>query len=313
MTKEEKLEIAKDLAEKSKDITKTDKKDLKTTSDRYIDTLSKEAEKVMSSMGLELKAEVKSGLFNLGLACEKTIKDKGIGWEQVNKDGLPSKLLYYAQLNLNPANNELYILPYKKGDKYVLEFEESYLGKKKKIKKFSSDKLIDAISFVVREGDIYEPDINILDGDTLEFKPKSFNNGPIIGAVCYLRFENSSKNRIIEMSLEELEKIKEASKAKMGGKLSPAWQKWESEMYKKAVLKRALKDVYVEVPADYQTAYMCTEEIDNANYDLNFEERKSVVINDETEEILDAIYEERITTDENKEEPTNAANVVEFE
>lgn len=259
-------------------------KSLKTVSDRYIDTLSKEAEIVMNNMGLELKPDVKISLFNLGLACEKTIKDKGITWDQVSKDGLPSKLLYYAQLNLNPASNELYILPYKNGDKYVLNFEESYLGKKKKVKKFSADKLIDSIAFVVREDDLYEPNVNLLGGDTLEFKPKPFNNGNIIGAVCYLKYENESKNRIVEMSLEELNQVKEASKAKMGGKLSPAWQKWEAEMYKKAVLKRALKDIEVEVPAEYQNAYMNTEDIDNSNYDLNFEEPKTVVVDAEFEE-----------------------------
>ncbi len=300
--------------EEKKEIAVTDKsKGIKTVSDKYIDAMAKEAEKVMNSMGLELRPEVKSGLFNLGLACEKTIKDKGINWDQVNKDGLPSKLLYYAQLNLNPANNELYILPYKMGDTYVLNFEESYLGKKKKIKRFSSDKLVDAIAFVVREGDLYEPDVNILGGDTLEFKPKSFNNGPIIGAVCYLRFEDDTKNRIVEMSLEELEKVKDASKAKMGGKLSPAWQKWEAEMYKKAVLKRALKDISVDVPVEYQNAYMNTEEIDNSNYDLNFEEKTTVVIN---ENVKEAEYTEPVKEENDlhkSEEVDNDSNYAEFE
>ena len=299
--------------DEKKEIAVTDKsKGIKTVSDKYIDAMAKEAEKVMNSMGLELKPEVKSGLFNLGLACEKTIKDKGINWDQVNKDGLPSKLLYYAQLNLNP-DNELYILPYKMGDTYVLNFEESYLGKKKKIKRFSSDKLVDAIAFVVREGDTYEPDVNILGGDTLEFKPKSFNNGPIIGAVCYLRFADDTKNRIVEMSLEELEKVKDASKAKMGGKLSPAWQKWEAEMYKKAVLKRALKDISVDVPVEYQNAYMSTEEIDNSNYDLNFEEKTTVVIN---EKVKDAEYTESAKEEVDfykVEEDSNDSDYAEFE
>ncbi len=284
------------------EITKAEKKGLKTTGDRYIDTLSKEAEIVMNSMGLDLKPEVKNALFNLGLACEKTLKDKGITWEQVNKDGLPSTLLYYAQLNLNPANKELYILPYKSGDKYVLNFEESYLGKQKKVKKFSADKLISATAFVVREDDLYEPEIDILNGDSLTYKPKPFNIKKIIGAVCFLKYEDETRNRIVEMSLEELNQVKEASKQKMGGKLSPAWSKWESEMYKKAVLKRALKDVQIEVPVEYQNAYMSTEEIDNSNYDLDFEEKKTVVIETIEEPVIEEVKVEQ-----------NDSKVIEFE
>lgn len=290
----------------TKELVKVEKKTLKTNGDRYIDTLSKEAEIVMSSMGLELKPEVKSSLFNLGLACEKTIKDKGITWEQINKDGLPSKLLYYAQLNLNPANNELYILPYKASDKYVLNFEESYLGKRKKVKKFSADKLIDAIAFVVRDGDVYEPDIDIESGDSLVYKPKPFNNGEIIGAVCFLKYRDETRNRIVEMSLEELSQVKEASKLKMGGKLSPAWLKWEAEMYKKAVLKRALKDVEVEVPVEYQNAYMSTEDIDNSNYEIDFEEKKTVII-EEKEETIEEPLKENVKVEKNDTE------IVEFQ
>ena len=299
---------------KKQEIAKIEKtKTLKTTSDRYIDQLTKEAEKVMASMGLELKPEVKSSLFNLGLSCEKAIKDKGISWDQVNKDGLASKLLYYAQLDLNPANNELYILPYRQEENnYILNFEESYLGKKKKVKRFSD--LLDAIAFVVRQDDVYEPDIDLMNGDTLTYKPKPFNNGAIIGAVCYLRYENNSKNRIVEMSLEELEQVKEASKNKMQGKESPAWKKWKSEMYKKAVLKRALKDIEVTVPVEYRQAYMNTEQIDNSNYDLNFEEKKTVVIN-KVENIQDAIFDETtgVIEEPQKESKTNETDYAEFE
>lgn len=304
--------------EKITEIVKKEKQSPKTVGDKYIDTLSREAEIVMKGMGLQLSAEVKNSLFNLGLACEKTIKDKNITWEQINKDGLPSKLLYYAQLNLNPANNELYILPYKSGDKYVLNFEESYLGKKKKVKKFSADKLIDAITFVVREEDIYEPEINILTGDTLVYNPKPFNDGKIIGAVCYLRYENESRNRIVEMSINELEQVKEASKAKMGGKISPAWTKWESEMFKKAVLKRALKDVEIEVPVEYQTAYLETEEMDNSNYDLYNEtiDRKTVIVHqDDKKAVKDATYTVTKESKNEKEQELSISevNIAEFE
>lgn len=304
------------MAENKQEITKIEeqKKPI-TKSDYYIDLFTNEATNIMTSMGLELKPDVKNSLFNLGLACEKAIKDINTSWENVKKDGLASKLLYYAQLDLNPANNELYIIPYQKGtnDKkepiYVLNFEESYLGKKKKVKRFSD--LIDAIAFVVREEDIYEPNIDLVNGDTLVYKPKPFNTKPVIGAVCYLRYKDETKNRIVEMALEELEKVKEASKQKMFGKESPAWKKWESEMCKKAVLKRALKDIEITVPVEYQQAYMNTEQIDNSNYDLNFEEKKTVVINKD-KNIQDAIYDETTVETEAKESIEEVKNEIDY-
>lgn len=301
--------------EKKNELKKDSKKtDLKTVSDKFINTLSTEAEKVMNGLGLEMKPEVKSALFNLGLACEKTIKDKGITWNQVNKDGLPSKLLYYAQLGLNPANGELYILPYREKDGYVLNFEESYLGKKKKVKKFSSDNLLEAIAFVVREEDIYEPEVDLFKGDTLVFNPKPFNDGRVIGAVCYLKFKDETRNRIVEMSLKELEQVKEASRDKMNGKLSPAWKKWESEMYKKAVLKRALKDIEIEVPTEYQNAYLETEDLDNANYDFDFEDQKmtSVEFSNKENKVIDGEVTE-IKNDISEKDGIDEANIVEFE
>lgn len=283
-------------------VAKKDNK-LKTTSDRYIDQLTKESEKVMISMGLELKPEVKMALFNLGLSCEKAIKDKGINWEQVNIDGLASKLLHYAQLGLSPANNELYIYTNAtKNGKFDLSFEESYFGKSKKVKKFSIDGLEEIIAFLVREGDTYEPDVDLIEGDTLNYKPEPFNDKPLVGAVCYLKFNNANKNRITEMTLKELEKVKEASIKKMNGKLSPAWKNWESEMQKKAVLKRAIKNVQIEVPAEYQAAFIATEEMDDSNYDLNFEERKTVVINKSG--AIDAEFDEKTGEVKAIEEPT---------
>lgn len=287
--------------------------------DKYIQMFADQAEQIMVGMGFEFKPEVKLALFNIGLACEKALKDKKITWEQVNRDGLASKLLFYAQLNLNPANNEVYIIPYSlgKNDKgtevFTLNFEESYLGKKKKVKKFSSDELIDAIAFLVREGDVYEPHINLFGGDTVDYEPLPFNTGKILGAVCYLKYKDETRNRIVEMPISELEQVKEASKNKMNGKLSPAWIKWESEMYKKAVLKRALKDVNVEVDIEYQQAYLDTESYDDANYDLNIKEVKLPPIQEVRvdENIQEAEYEE--PTVKKEEQETNDIKVDEFE
>lgn len=300
--------------EKQEIVKKEENKLVGSVGDKYIQMFADQAEQIMTGMGFEFKPEVKLALFNIGLACEKVLKDKKITWEQINRDGLASKLLFYAQLNLNPANNEVYIVPYSQGkngagvEMFTLNFEESYLGKKKKVKKFSSDELIDAIAFLVREGDIYEPHIDIFGGDTIDFEPVPFNTNKVIGAVCYLKYKDSSKNRLVEMPISELEQVKEASKNKMGGNLSPAWKKWEGEMYKKAVLKRALKDVNVEVDIEYQSAYLNTESYDDSNYDLNFKNSDLPPVQEVKveENVKEAVIEE-------KEEIKNDITVTEFE
>jgi len=129
-----------------------------------------------------------------------------------------------------------------------------------------------------------------------------------------------------EMTLEDLEKVKQASKDKMGGKISPAWRNWESEMQKKAVLKRGLKDVEIKVPSEFQDAYFETEKLDNSNYDLNFEDRKTVIINKsdaieaefdektgETKVTENPAKQEEIELHKTDDEVTNDSDYVEFE
>lgn len=298
-TKEKKkTELTKE-AEGKQEIAKSGNNGLKTLNDKYIDNLMRESEKMMNLMELKMTPGIKNSLFELCLACGKAVKEKEIEWKQVDMNGLASNILNYARLEFSPLNNEIYLIPYKNGtqkmedgktvDKYYIDFEESYLGKKKKALRFSD--LKDIIAFVVREDDIYEPIYDFKEGDTVTFQPKPFNTSPVIGAACYLRYNDESKNRIVEMSLEELNQVKEASKAKMNNKISPAWQKWESEMQKKAVLKRSLKDVKIEVPLELTEAYFETEKLDNSNYDLSFEERKTVVIN--KNDVIDAEFDEK--------------------
>lgn len=312
-----KTELAKE-AEGKQEITKSGNNGLKTLNDKYIDNLMKESEKMMNLMELKMTPGIKNSLFELCLACGKAVKEKGIEWKQIDMNGLASNILNYARLEFSPLNNEIYLVPYKNGtqkledgttiDKYYIDFEESYLGKKKKALRFSD--LKDIIAFVVKENDIYEPIYDFKEGDTVTFQPKPFNTSPVIGAACYLRYEDETKNRNVEMNLVELEKVKQASKDKMNGKLSPAWQKWESEMQKKAVLKRSLKDVKIEVPLELADAYFETEKLDNSNYDLSFEERRTVVIN--KNDVIDAEFDEKVEEDKPVQKPLKSTEDIDL-
>lgn len=237
----------------------------RTPADQFIQGIESDGNNMMKSFGLAFEPNQKKALFNIGLSMQKCLNDKGITWDDVNLDGLPGKVLDYSLMELNPSNDELYIIAYKgKNGKFDLNFEESYRGKRKKAKMFSIDDLIDVRAFVIREGDEYTQNINLTgEGDTVDFKPKSFNDGKVRGAFCYLSFEDKRKNKNIEMSLFELDKVKEASMKKMFNKVSPAWQIWESEMQKKSVIRRAMKEIEITIPVQLQESFMNTESNDN--------------------------------------------------
>jgi|GEM_PF-3482854 len=65
--------------------------------------------------------------------------------------------------------------------------------------------------------------------------------GEFVGAYAVAHLTEFSRPRVEWMPKSEIEKVREASKQKNGGKDSPAWLNWPGEMAKKTVLRRAAK------------------------------------------------------------------------
>lgn len=76
---------------------------------------------------------------------------------------------------------------------------------------------------------------------TEHWEKDAFSNdrGELKGGYCIFRDKNDVVIHRELMSKDELVKIKDASKKQMGGKISPAWGNWETQMYKKAIIRRA--------------------------------------------------------------------------
>ena len=91
--------------------------------------------------------------------------------------------------------------------KRIAEFQTDYKGEIKLAKKYSINPVKDIYAKLVREGDDFEEYIK--DGhQTINFKPKSFNNGEIIGAFAVCLFQDGGM--IYEaMSKEEIEEVEE--------------------------------------------------------------------------------------------------------
>ena len=158
-------------------------------------------------------------------------------------------LIKGAYLGLDFMNKEAYLVPYGK----TLNFMKSYTGAVKLCKKYSIRPLKDIYAKLVREGDDYQIEI-INNEPKVTFKPKPFNNGKIQGAFAVACFEDGGI-QYEEMSLAELEKVRNCSKMKSGA----VWTQWTDQMYLKSVLHRLCKRIEIDFDNVEQLQYFNEE------------------------------------------------------
>lgn len=162
-------------------------------------------------------------------------------------------LLKGAYLGLDFYSKECYLIPY--GDS--LNYQTDYRGAKKLAKKYSVRPIKDIYAKLVRDGDEFEE--TITNGEQgVNFKPKAFNDGKIIGAFAVCLFADGGM--ICDtMSIADLENTRKSSKASN----SPAWKNFTGEMYKKTVLHRLCKHIELDFEnPTQQTAFMAGMEIE---------------------------------------------------
>lgn len=166
---------------------------------------------------------------------------------------LMAGLMKGAYLGLDFMSKECYLIPY--GEQ--LNYQTDYRGAKKLAKKYSIRPIRDIYAKLVREGDFLEE--SIVNGEqSINFKPKAFNDGKIIGAFAVCLYQDGGM--IYDtMSLADLENTRKSSKASN----SPAWKNFTGEMYKKTVLHRLCKHIELDFEnPTQQTAFMAGMEIE---------------------------------------------------
>lgn len=166
---------------------------------------------------------------------------------------LVSGLMKGAYLGLDFFSKESYLVPY--GSK--LNYQTSYKGAQKLVKKYSIRPVKDIYAKLVREGDLFEEEIK--DGEpNFTFKPKAFNDGTIIGAFAVVLFADGGMQYEV-MSLKELENTRKQSKAQN----SPAWKNFTGEMYRKTVIHRLCKHIEIDFEnPTQQSAFLAGMEIE---------------------------------------------------
>lgn len=147
-------------------------------------------------------------------------------------------LMRGAFLGLDALNQEMYLVPYGS----TLNFMASYKGMVKMATKYATRPIKSIYAKVVREGDEFQ-EVIIGGEPSINFKPKPFNNGPIIGAFAVCQFADGGIQYEV-MSRDDIEQCRKHSKAKNG----PAWN-FYSEMAKKTVLRRLSKHLPIDMDA----------------------------------------------------------------
>lgn len=159
-------------------------------------------------------------------------------------------LMKGAFLGLDFFNKECYAVPYGQ----TVQFMPSYTGMVKLAKRFSKRSLTDIYGHIVRDGDEFETGME--DGrEYVRFKPKPFNDGPIIGAFAVAQFADGGI-KVEVMSKAQLDAVKRMSKAQSG----TAWKFFSDEMYKKSVIRRLCKGIDLDMENVEQARIMQAEE-----------------------------------------------------
>lgn len=164
--------------------------------------------------------------------CMTVLQDGQADFSKCEPATVVRTLLKGAFLGLDFFNGECYAIAY--GN--TCSFQTDYKGEIKLAKKYSSNPILDIYAKVVREGDEFEEVIE--NGrQTVNFKPKAFNNGEIIGAFAVCLYKDGGM--IYDaMSKEEIEHVRKTFSKQANGK---AWTNSYGEMCKKTVLRRLCK------------------------------------------------------------------------
>lgn len=196
--------------------------------------------------------------------------------EKCDAQSVARTMLKGAFLDLDFFNKECYAIAY--GG--TVQFQTDYKGEKKLAKKYSVRPIKDIYAKLVKQDDYFIEEIK--DGQqTIQFKPKAFNDGDTLGAFAVALFEDGGMVYEV-MSKADIELTRKNYSKQANGQ---AWSKSPGEMYKKTVLRRLCKNIEL----DFDTIEQTQAFEDAADVDLNKEIKPK---QDHPFNVIDADFEE---------------------
>lgn len=165
-------------------------------------------------------------------------------------------------LTLNPVLNHAYLVPRRMNGVIECTLMPSYQGLIHLIMNAGGVKKVGA--HVVRDGDDFEYSLGLR--PDIIHRPKCESGCEITSAYAYAEMENGSV--FVEvMNIEELHQVRSMSESYKGyerdNKRQTPWVQWESEMFRKTVVKRLSK--YLPKIGKWE-AFQTAVEVDNEDY-----------------------------------------------
>lgn len=252
---------------------------------------------------------------------KKTNKDAlSITWENINQVQLARDAVRLARQGLDAAQkNHINFIPYKNNttNKYDLTFIIGYVGLEYRAKKYAQEMPVDVITELVYSSDTFRPVKKSAQNryESYEFDINNpFDRGEIIGGFAYYAYPNPDKNRLMVMTMKDIEKRrpKYASVEFWGGE-KDKWEDgkkvgkeivsgWLEEMCLKTI-KRAAYGAIALDPQKIDEDYLYLRQREGAFTEIETEERilvngNKTVIDIETGEIIEESVESKVSISE---------------
>lgn len=255
-----------------------------------------------------------------------------ISWQNVNMNDLAIAVVHHAKLGLDmQIPNHLNAIPYKnnKTNKYDIGFLKGYKGLEYIATQLSLYPIKNIVVELVHSNDICE----IINKDNItryNFTIKNpFDRGEIIGGFGYIEYVDETKNKIITLTKEEIDKRKPTyAAAEFWGGEKDKWENGKKVgkekvdgWYKEMALKTIARATYNAVPIDpkkVNNSYVYVMENNEDSY-INMHETE---VEEEIEENANKEYidvstgeikqvEDAASTEEDKIENEDVTNITE--
>jgi recombination protein RecT len=199
---------------------------------------------------------------------------------RINAAELQAGLLKGAYLGLDFFQKECYLIPY--GNK--VNFQTDYKGETKFVKKYAIRPIHEIYAKIVRDGDLFEE--KIIDGKpSIEFHPKPFNTGEIVGAFAVALYKDGGMDYEV-MTTQAINGVR-SNYSKMSN--SGAWKNSWDEMAKKTVLRRLCK----HIETDFESTEAMKAWEDGSDSNIATVERSGEVVDAFAEhDIVDVDFKE---------------------
>lgn len=153
---------------------------------------------------------------------------------KINRAQVIASMLKGAYMGLDYMQGEAYLIPYGNN----VQFQTSYKGECKFVKRYSVRPILDIYSKVIRNGDVFKE--TIVDGKpSITFEPVPFSDEPIVGVFAVVLYKDGGME-YETMTTKDVNDTRNIYSKQANGK---AWKNSWSEMARKSVLRRLCKHI----------------------------------------------------------------------